>query len=323
MCFDIIQLNFTEESDFMLLCVQTGNVVDRLGFEKGYAAIREAGFEAIDWNLDHAWEIPNIRKGTYLGKSIMEKPLEDVIAYYAEELEIIRKNGLVISQAHAPFPAWVIEHPEVLDYSIEIYKRNIEYCDYAGCKNLVIHGISYNLSNTEYTLEDMEKLNFKLYSSLIPTLLKTNVTVCLENLFTGFNGVLYHGHCAIPQAAADLIDKLNELAGKEVFGFCLDTGHLNILHEDFRVAVPVLGKRIKALHIHDNDGAHDEHLMPLTGTINWKFFCESLHSVGYDGDLDFETFNQTDIVMNFDEDMVYPWLKLISSIGESFRKKIQ
>ena len=78
----------------MRIGMQTGNTVERLGFESGYAAIKAAGFDAIDWNLDHAVKYSDLINGTFNGTSIFEKPLDEVIEYYAEELAYIRKNGL-------------------------------------------------------------------------------------------------------------------------------------------------------------------------------------------------------------------------------------
>lgn len=307
----------------MKISIQTGDIVDRLGLKAGYAAIKKAGFEAVDWNIDHAWKGSDLRNGKYRGTCIFEKPIEDVIAYYAKELEIIRKNNLKITQAHAPFPCYVKEYPDTLDFAIECYKKAIEYCQYAKIKNLVIHGYSWNINDTINSADDVRAINFKLYSSLIPTLLKNDyVTVCLENLFFGYNGVNYEGHCSDAKSGADLIDELNALAGKEVFGLCFDTGHANLLRHDMRVFIPVYGKRIKALHIHDNNGSNDNHMAPFAGTINWQCFCSALHEIGYDGDLSFETFAQTNIIMNYDNELLKPWLNVICKTGESFRKKI-
>ena len=306
----------------MKISIQTGDIVDRLGLETGYAAIKAAGFEAVDWNLDHAWKASDLRAGTHLGKCIFEKPLDEVIKHYEYELNLIKENGLEITQAHAPFPACMDNKPEMLDYAIEVYKRNIEYCSYAGCKNLVIHGNSYKLGD-KFPKEFIDEMNRKLYTSLIPTLLENNVTVCLENLFSSQRGVCYQGHCAIPEEAKKEIDELNALAGKEVFGFCLDTGHANLLHHDIRNYILTLGKRIKCLHIHDNNGQGDQHMAPLTGTLDWENFCTAMNEIGYDGDLSFETFNQTNLVMNFDEQLVYPWMKLIFETGKCFKKRIE
>lgn len=306
----------------MKISIQTGDIVDRLGLEQGYAAIKETGFEAVDWNLDHAWKGSDLRNGTYRGKCIFEKELNDVIKYYEHELNIIRDNGLKITQAHAPFPANLDDDPKFIDWAIEVYKRNIEYCSYAECDNLVIHGISYKLSD-KYGKAHIDELNKKLYTSLIPTLLDNNVTVCLENLFSSQRGVCYQGHCSYPAEAVKEIDELNTIAGKEVFGFCLDTGHANLLHHDVRSFVLTLGNRLKCLHIHDNNGQNDQHLAPLTGTLDWENFCTSMHEIGYSGDLSFETFNQTNIAMDFDENMLIPWMKIIFETGKCFKSRIE
>ena len=305
----------------MKISVQSAGVVDYVGYEKGYEMIRKAGFTAIDWNaLDHALKPAQIREFRYAG-NIYERPIEEVYAHFAAEVAEIRKNGLTITQGHAPFPAYVPGHPELLDYMIEVYKKVILLCDHYACKNLVIHGISLAITDKENTPDTVKQLNMKLYSSLIPTLLKCNVTVCLENLFT-WDGCACHAVCSDPQEAVAYIDELNALAGKEVFGFCLDTGHAALLGRDFRCIVPVLGKRIKCLHVHDNDGRVDRHLAPMTGKLNWNYFCDSLRDIGYDCDLNFETFAQTTKAYEFSEQLLMPWLQLLASIGLAFRDRI-
>ncbi|MBQ8396840.1 MAG: sugar phosphate isomerase/epimerase [Clostridia bacterium] len=305
----------------MELCVQSGTIVYDFGFEAGYKMIREAGFTAIDWNIDTALNRAGLKSKPLEDLCIFEKPLDEVLEYYAEELKQIRANGLTISQAHSPFPAYMPERPETLDYTIKIYRRCIELCDAVGCKNLIVHGIS--LSNPDYTNtpESIKALNYKLYESLIDVLVKTNVTVCLENLFTGSPKGLIEGTCSNPYEAVEYIDTLNAKAGKECFGLCLDTGHLNLLRKSFRVYVPILGKRIKALHTHDNNGVADQHLMPYVGTINWDDFCNSLHEVGYNHDLSFETFAQTR-PSQLNRELVPLFLKTIAEIGDYFRGRI-
>ncbi len=306
----------------MKLCVQSGTVVYDFGFEKGYEMFAQAGFEAIDWNIDNGWNSKAIRAGDTTQECIFDKPIEEVIAYYAEEAELIKKNGMIISQAHAPFPAYIPGKPHVLDYAIEVYKQCIRLCAHYGCKNLVVHGISLTPGDKENTPASIDALNMKLYESLIPTLLEVKtVTVCLENLFSGNGRHFMEGTCSDPHQAVAYIDALNEKAGAEVFGFCLDTGHINLLQKDMRTYIPVLGKRIKALHIHDNDGLSDAHLAPYTGTINWKAFYSALREIGYEGDLDFETFAQTR-ASRLDAELVPSYLKLINDCGQLFRKKI-
>lgn len=46
------------------------------------------------------------------------------------------------------------------------------------------------------------------------------------------------------------------------------------------------------MHIHDNDGTYDEHLMPGDGNLNWQDFLHSLKAVGYKGDFVLEANEQ-------------------------------
>lgn len=314
----------------MRIGMQTGNVVDVLGFEKGYAAIKNAGFDAIDWNLDHAVKYRDLVNGTFKGTSILEKPLFEVIEYYAEELACIRKYGLEIYQAHAPFPSYVFNHPDSFEYMVNIFKRNVEYCGYAGIQNLVIHVIQRDSGDDKVTSEELEDLNTKLYSSLIPELvaLGGKVKVCVENN-TGWLPVkgrlieFVEDESSCPEHMASFIDKLNEMAGMEVFAACYDIGHGNLIGKTPKEYIEPLGKRLSVLHVHDNDGLDDSHLMPFTGTVNWNEFCASLKKIGYDGVISFETFHSNDIGYAFSEEMCLLMVEMTARIGKAFSKRIE
>ena len=170
----------------MLLTIQTGNVVDELGFEAGYKALREAGFEAIDWNIDVVWNKESLERTEKLEDfCIFERSQEEIDAYFADELAEIHKNGLEITQAHAPFPCFLPGRRDVLEYAITCYKNMILFLDRVGCRHVVIHGITRQ-ELMEETQEEIDALNLYLYESLIPTLQKTKqIKVCLVNLFTG------------------------------------------------------------------------------------------------------------------------------------------
>ena len=67
------------------------------------------------------------------------------------------------------------------------------------------------------------------------------------------------------------------------FGILLDTGHCKINGEDFRDVIPRC--KVYPLHIHvdDNGGESDSHLMPGEGSVDFQALAESLDSVGYRG----------------------------------------
>ena len=312
----------------MKISIQPEAMLPQWGKETAYRMVKDAGFEAVEWNLEMGLPCGEIRAGRYRGVSIYEKGLEAAWEEYGPHAELIHNTGLTITQAHAPFPAYVPGYPDSQEFMIGILKVCIQICHRAHCKNLIIHGNSLALTDRNHTQKDIDRMNWELYTAFIPLLRETDVTVCLENLFTNYkpakysNTMLIPGICKDPWQAADLIDRLNKEAGKECFGLCLDTGHLQIAHGDFRTYIPVLGKRIKALHIHDNDGVQDLHRAPYTGTICWKDFYEALGQIGYDGDLNFETIKQTTTEL-LDPELVAPWLDLIYKTGVHFRSKIE
>ena len=312
----------------MLLSIQTGNLVDEMGFG-AYRMFREAGFEAIDWNLDHAWKFSRVSKAEELeGLCVFEKPLGEILAAYADEVAAIRDAGLVITQAHAPFAPYDVGRTDILAYATKIYQNMIPFCSAVGCGNLIVHGISYKQAEPEeVSLADINRLTMDMYRALIPALLETRqnggtpVTVCLENLFSRYDTLgrgFRDGCCSDPHEAVYMIDTLNAEAGCDCFGLCVDTGHLNLLRKDFRWWIPVLGKRIVATHIHDNDQMNDSHLYPYAGNICWQEFLHAMRGIGYDRDLSFETYAQT-VSARLPRELVPAYLRLNAQIGQYFR----
>ena len=78
----------------------------------------------------------------------------------------------------------------------------------------------------------------------------------------------------------------------EYKAFCLDSGHTNVAVGGGCLSVPdyirYFGDRIKMLHLHDNDGVNDQHLIPGFGYINWPAVFDALEEVGYDGYYNYE-----------------------------------
>lgn len=88
------------------------------------------------------------------------------------------------------------------------------------------------------------------------------------------------------QSAAQLAPLIREV-GSPRLGACLDTGHAN-MGEGVTEAAAAFGSAIKHLHIHDNHGKSDEHLIPPNGTVDWPAFCAALKKTAFSGPLNFE-----------------------------------
>ncbi len=317
----------------MKISIQSHATAQRFDMDTTYKMIKEAGFEAIDWSLyiqwengraHSCWDRASINSGeNFEQKCIYDEDIDKIIEHYQPEIDTIKKYGLTITQAHSLFFNYSSTTLPFVEHAIEVHKKVMKLCAYAGCPRLVIHGFSRQVKETVLNDDDIHVANTKMYKELIPTALETGVMIILENLFVtdASNNRKYAGTCCDPYDAIAYIDTLNEIAGRECFGLCLDTGHLNLVNQRFPEYVEKLGNRIKALHIHDNNGITDLHLAPFTGTINWRDFYNSLKKIGYTGDLSFETHKQTSLA-RCDDGLVMPLLKFIYECGDFFRRKI-
>ena len=74
-----------------------------------------------------------------------------------------------------------------------------------------------------------------------------------------------------------------DLESAEV-GICLDFGHAH-MDGDLIDAIEVVSGHLAAIHVHDNGGRADDHLLPFEGTIDWPAALTAIQKVGYDGAL--------------------------------------
>jgi len=188
---------------------------------------------------------------------------------------LLIKSGLLCSQAHAP--TGTINNDSELDESnpsfLEIV-RAIEYAAIIGANNIVIHGI--RVPSGVESKECFDK-NLVYYKKLQKYAEQSNIKISIENLI--------HSAFITPKLLNQIIDSLPA----EYFNVCLDVGHANCVHinpEDF--IEQISPNRLQALHIHDNLGIEDVHLLPYMGNINWTKVMKALLKYGFQGDLTLE-----------------------------------
>ncbi len=282
--------------------------------------IKECGFECIDFNIDTNLPGDKIRTGELT--EFFDQSVEELCEYYRPLKEALEKYDVTISQMHAPFPLFVKDMEHVNEYLITVVEKICGVCAYVGCPALVVHPVGRSTKEKEI------ETNLNMYRAMIPGAKKYGVKLCLENLFGSFKGRVIEGPCADVNEACWYLDKLNEEAGEDIFGFCLDVGHANLLGRNLYNYITALGKRLTILHIHDNDSNGDLHMMPYTYTKNWgkdqicdwEGFINGLKESGYEGELSFETFR---VLGAFPRDIWPEALKLISATGRYWVKRIQ
>ena len=306
------------------LAVQTGGLEEPYGIDGAYRLIAETGFEGADANIDHLMTPSRLRAKEeippLLRKGADEREMLELFRPWKEGAE---KYGVENYQAHAPFPSILPpEGPADGAYNeaiLELLRRTIIGSAYVGARNLVIHPFFFPYDYMG-TWEEEWEMNKNGYLSLAQTAAENGVTICLENMFRAYKNKRIGATCSNAPDAIAYIDRLNDLAGQKVFGFCLDTGHAFLSSQDVRDFMVRLGDRISCFHVHDNDGVGDLHLAPYSGGQDWDRFADGLARINFRKTLSFETFRACSTTA---PELVPEVLKLIEQSGRLFDRKAE
>lgn len=302
----------------MIISIHEGSTIDRFGPQEGYAKIKRAGIDAVQFGLGHYLMPATAVRANE--PAAMDEPLDVILEKLRPYKEALESNGVAVSQVHAPFPLWVEYSEEINARMMEAARKSIVITEYMGSHQCVLHPACPRENIKRLAADEEWEINKAIYTALIPDLKAHHVMGLLENLFTrSSDGLRFSGVCSDFHEAGRWVDELNAIAGEELFGFCFDTGHCHLARENQYRAVKLLGSRIKALHMHDNPGTDDLHRAPYTGTIDWEGFLRGLHEVGYRGDLNFEATNALNM---YPAEMTDECLRHLAAIGRYFEKRI-
>jgi len=188
---------------------------------------------------------------------------------HREYADLARAAGLQVVDGHAPFSRdfdivnalWLDNLDGETTY--EIYHRAINDCGEDGVSNLIVH-IADDVSGRCVVLPPNE-LGGSRIKRLAETAEKCGVTIALENLGD-------HSYLAY---IFGCVDSPN-------LGFCYDIGHRNCNEPDVDL-LSLYGDKLVALHLHDNDGSGDQHLLPFKGSIDWQEQMSKIAATGYSG----------------------------------------
>ncbi len=196
-----------------------------------------------------------------------------------ERLERARRRmdeiGVVRWQTHGPMDL-NLAHPD--EHTRQGHRRilrdRIRQCAGLGVKNLVIHP-DYRPLKTAEECERSKALNIEMLKGAADEAAQAGVRIALEN------GVGYWGEVGV-------LREVVEQAGTHGVGVCFDTSHANVQKLNIGKALRECGQALCCLHLSDNNGGSDQHLMPYQGKIDWAEVVTALRDIGYDGALNFE-----------------------------------
>ena len=245
-------------------------------FEDGYPAetavdrLASLGYEGIDMGFDY-W--------TFDGSPFLA---DDYLDWAAGLKTRADEKGIVYTHAHAPGEA------DATDYVI----RSIEAASVLGAKYLVVHPIWHEKNGRTINMSarfiDVNKRAIKKYLAKAE---ECGVVLLSENILWGAS--------KNPKIIAELVKAVDS----DWFGWCFDVGHAWACG----YAPDVLKKCAvipMSLHIQDNDGSGDGHLIPGDGTIDFECFIKTLKDIGYLGDCVLEAHHQSLVAPDEERDAI-------------------
>ena len=190
-----------------------------------------------------------------------------------DALAAAQKLGVTFVQAHAPDG----EHfcsGERRDALLLATRRSIEGCALLGISNLVVHAAQ--LPDPESTPAEFIRENIRFYRQLLPDAERFGVNLLVEN------------SCEqnIPGYSLRTGREMREFlqqAGHPLRHACWDTGHAHLRGMDQYQSLRELGEELYALHIHDNCGDKDAHILPFMGSCNFDQVLQALKDMNYSG----------------------------------------
>ena len=245
----------------MKISTEIDSIAMHIGEEKAVELVAKTGFDAWDFSM---FEMCNNKNGVLVPTN-HPTAQSNYLAFARRLKQIGLDNGIICNQGHAPFPS----SPKSKDW----LKRAIECLAEAGGEICIIHPMN----------NGTPKENAEMYFELLPFAKEHNVKIATENMFNWSN-LLNHAKfaaCATPKSFNDLLDAVNDAH----FVACLDIGHAEMKGSKTNAPemIRALGKRLKALHIHDNDKLHDSHQLPFSMKVDFVAVVAALKEIRYDG----------------------------------------
>jgi len=197
-----------------------------------------------------------------------------------EQLGYVRKQGLNIIFAHLGYQnindIWEIDNKG--DLLVDRYKNDIKICKQNNISLVIMHLTSKDKAPM------YNEIGLRRIKEIVDYARQLDVNIAFEN--TKIKGYLEY---------------IFENIDNDNVGLCYDAGHCHA-HFNDEFNYQIFKNRIFAVHLHDNDGSDDQHLLPLDGTINWEDVVSKLKKCNYGGPVTLELCYRNDYLnMSVDE----------------------
>ena len=177
----------------------------------------------------------------------------------SDQIKILDRYNVIADNAHLPYnrcnELWMPK-----GYDETYVKETISYikeCSECGIDTVVLH-VSTSKITPVYNINGIERIK-----KIVEAAEKYNVKIAFENL-------------RMPKYLDYIMKNINS----EKVGICFDSGHNNYCYPADSI-IRKYKDKIFAIHLHDNFGRSDEHLIPFDGNINWDEITKAISECSY------------------------------------------
>lgn len=184
-----------------------------------------------------------------------------------EQLKYIKESGLNIEFAHLGYKNinLIWEDNDSGESLVAYYKKDLNSMKENNILLVVMH-LTTRIPDSIYNKIGLDRLQ-----RIVDYAQELGIKVAFENTRTSKGYLEY------------VLDNIKN----ENVGVCYDIGH-DHAHLNDELDLSLFKDRIYAIHLHDNDGSADQHLIPFDGTINWNKNLRKIKDNGYEGPVTLE-----------------------------------
>ena len=148
-------------------------------------------------------------------------------------------------------------------------RDEIDFAHFLGAKTLVLHPVCLGLRVPD------DRIDVPEIRRLADHAAARDVLLAVENVRDSM------------EILDRVLDEIGDCPDRTNLGVCIDVGHAHMSRDAGREPVPNYLDRyagqLTHVHLHDNDGAADDHLVPGEGTIDWARVVRRLDEIGFEG----------------------------------------
>ncbi len=237
------------------------------------------GWEYLELSECHAYDLVSQGDPTQIGGAFRQFAADCGISFPQGHLPVVWYGETNRSEGEIGFFDIAPESDRDFARVIDVVKEWIDLFSAIGVRSAVLHMGGAALKDAGWSDAAILERRVVAVSKIAKHAAGAGIDICLENMNFRNCGVETLEEI---QAIIAGVDASN-------LGICLDTGHAVMVGLDCVEFVLNAGSLLRAVHIHDNIGVEDDHVLPYErDTIPWNQVLAALGEIGYEGVLNLE-----------------------------------